>query len=108
MARRCRGGVDSDTPPRTGYGRWMNEQQLSDLIDQLENEQSRLRSGEEAAANSGDEVKLAGDRTRIAEIKLQLEQLWDLQRQRTALTESGQNPDDAQVRDTSTIENYKG
>ena len=86
----------------------MDDQQLTALIDQLSEEQQRLRSDEESAAIHDDSAKLAGDRTRLAEIKLQLDQLWDLQHQRTALRDAGQNPDEAEVRETRTIENYKG
>ena len=38
---------------------------------------------------------------------MSLDQCWDLLRQRRALREEGGNPDDAQVRNESVVENYR-
>ena len=48
------------------------------------------------------------DRARLREIELTLDQCWDLLRQRRAKREFGQNPDDAEVRSSGTVENYRG
>ena len=45
---------------------------------------------------------------RRAALEEQLDQLWDLLRQRDARREFGGNPDHASVRDASTVENYRG
>jgi len=45
---------------------------------------------------------------RIKQIAEQLDQCWDLLRQRRAREEYGQNPDDARVRDVRTVEGYGG
>jgi hypothetical protein len=43
----------------------------------------------------------------LHQIKLELDQYWDLLRQRKALRDAGENPDKAAIRDIDTIENYK-
>ncbi|RKR81870.1 uncharacterized protein DUF2630 [Mucilaginibacter gracilis] len=43
----------------------------------------------------------------LHQIKLELDQHWDLLRQRRALRDAGENPDKAEIRDIDTIENYK-
>jgi hypothetical protein len=43
---------------------------------------------------------------RLKAVEVQLDQCWDLLRQRRALRESGQNPDDASVRPPGTVEGY--
>ena len=47
------------------------------------------------------------DRERLAELKVQLDQCWDLLRQRRALREFGDNPDKAKVRPARIVENYE-
>lgn len=46
-------------------------------------------------------------RARIKAIEVNLDQCWDLLRQRRARREFGMNPDEAKVRDESIVENYK-
>ena len=47
------------------------------------------------------------DQTRLDSIKVELDQCWDLLRQRRAKREFGQNPDDATVRPPSVVERYE-
>ena len=47
------------------------------------------------------------DRKRLAELKVQLDQCWDLLRQRRALREFGKDPDQAKVRPAKVVENYE-
>lgn len=47
------------------------------------------------------------DEKRLAEIKVELDQCWDLLRQRRALREFGENPDKARVRPAKIVENYE-
>lgn len=47
------------------------------------------------------------DHTRLDAIKVELDQCWDLLRQRRAKEEFGQNPDDAKVRPASVVEKYE-
>jgi hypothetical protein len=47
------------------------------------------------------------DRASLHAVETELDQCWDLLRQRRARTEFGQNPDDASVRPAGTVENYR-
>lgn len=66
-------------------------------IDQLVKEEERLYAQSELA----DE-----DRTRLAELKVELDQCWDLLRQGRALREFGEDPDKAMVRSARIVESY--
>ena len=47
------------------------------------------------------------DRRRLAEIRLSLDQCWDLLRQRRARRDAGQDPDTAASRPTEIVEGYE-
>ena len=47
-------------------------------------------------------------RTRLTTINVELDQCWDLLRQRRALREFGRDPDEAELRPAKVVENYKG
>jgi Protein of unknown function (DUF2630) len=47
------------------------------------------------------------DQVRLQAIQVELDQCWDLLRQRRARREFGQNPDDAKVRPASVVERYE-
>ena len=47
------------------------------------------------------------DQVRLEKIKIELDQCWDLVRQRDARREFGQDPDQANVRPASVVERYK-
>jgi Protein of unknown function (DUF2630) len=47
------------------------------------------------------------NRGRLAELKVELDQYWDLLRQRRALREFGEDPDKAQIRPSGTVEDYE-
>src|SRR5260370_1171668 len=47
------------------------------------------------------------DQVRLEAIKIELDQCWDLLRQREARREFGQDPNDAKVRPPSVVERYK-
>lgn len=49
-----------------------------------------------------------GERARMAELEVHLDQLWDLLRQRRAKREAGADPDDAAARPVEVVENYQG
>ncbi len=51
---------------------------------------------------------MAADATRLGEIRVELDRLWDYLRQRRALRDTGQDPDQAQIRDADTVERYLG
>jgi uncharacterized protein DUF2630 len=46
------------------------------------------------------------DQVRLQQIQVELDQCWDLLRQRRARREFGQNPDDAKVRPAAVVEKY--
>ncbi|MEA3021891.1 MAG: hypothetical protein QOK01_743 [Alphaproteobacteria bacterium] len=48
------------------------------------------------------------DRVRLKEITVELDQLWDLLRQRRALREFGKDPNEARIRPPEVVEKYKG
>ncbi|MYV56234.1 DUF2630 family protein [Streptomyces sp. SID3212] len=50
----------------------------------------------------------AEDRERLRAVEVQLDQCWDLLRQRRAKSQYGENPDDAAVRPASEVEGYQG
>jgi hypothetical protein len=86
----------------------MDDQQIQNRIDQLEQEEQRLRKDEESSAEAGRTEAVGEDAGRLAAIKVELDQLWDLLRQRRALRDAGRNPDDARMRDAGTVERYLG
>jgi hypothetical protein len=68
-------------------------------IQELAQEEHRLYA--QAAAG---EV----DRARLEEIRVELDQCWDLLRQRRALRDAGRDPEDATVRPARVVEGYEG
>jgi len=74
------------------------DQSVLNHINRLVKEEERLYGKSEL---TGD------DRGRLAELKVELDQCWDLLRQRRALREFGQDPDKARVRPAETVENYE-
>lgn len=77
----------------------MNDSSILEHINQLIEEEHRLRSG----ASPGDDTH---ERVRLLEE--QLDQCWDLLRQRRAKREFGEDPASAEVRDIKTVEGYQG
>ena len=82
----------------------MDEQQIQAEIEQLEERQRQLRHREGDLAEQPEAV--APLREELEQIRVDLDRLWDLQRQRRALRDSGGNPDDASERDAGTVEGY--
>jgi hypothetical protein len=82
----------------------MDDDQIRDRIEALEAEEQKLRAQEADAAETGHDDVIAADAKRLAEIRIQLDQLWDLLRQRKA----GEDPDTATLRDQGTVEDYLG
>jgi hypothetical protein len=69
-------------------------------IDALMEEEHVLEHQHEGSGLDGDEVE------RLHRIQVQLDQLWDLLRQRRARRHAGQDPDVAAPRDPGTVEDY--
>jgi hypothetical protein len=75
-----------------------NDQSVLSHIDALVKEEERLYGKNEVSEQ---------DRQRLGELKVQLDQCWDLLRQRRALREFGENPEKAKVRAAKVVENYE-
>ena len=86
----------------------MDDAQIEARIDALEQEEQRLRKDEERQAEQGHTEVVGEDAGRLAAIKVELDQLWDLLRQRRALRSAGRDPDEARMRDADTVERYLG
>jgi hypothetical protein len=78
-----------------------SDAEISSSIDELVQEEHRLWEAE-SRGEAGD-----AERRRLAEVKIQLDQCWDLLRQRRALEEFGRNPDSAEVRSEEVVERYQ-
>lgn len=79
----------------------MDDPQIHGTIEQLVAEEHEL--WEREAAGKASEA----DRRRLQELKVSLDQCWDLLRQRRALREAGRDPDDADVRRPEVVEHYE-
>jgi hypothetical protein len=55
----------------------------------------------------GKESMTDDDIKELHKVKLELDQYWDLLRQRRALRDAGENPNQAEMRDSDTVENYE-
>ena len=79
----------------------MEDTQIHTTIEQLVAEEHELWE-REAAGNAGD-----SDRRRLQDVKVSLDQCWDLLRQRRALREAGRDPERADVRRAEVVEHYE-
>ena len=79
----------------------MDDAQLQQRIEELVAEEHRLWDAESAGNATED------DRRRLQELKVGLDQCWDLLRQRRALEQYGRDPDLAEPRSAETVENYQ-
>jgi hypothetical protein len=82
----------------------MSDESIAARIEQLVAEEHQLRGREQA--ESSDVAALEEDRERLRTVEVELDRCWDLLRQRRALRDAGGDPDDAQARDTETVERY--
>jgi hypothetical protein len=79
----------------------MNDQQIRTHIEDLVAEEHRL-------LEHGDAGKLTGDdQERLKTIEVQLDQYWDLLRQRRARRDAGQDPNVAHLRSENVVEHYR-
>ena len=86
----------------------VSDEQVQAKIEELEQEERRLRADEGEAAEADADDQVARDAQRLEAIRIELDQLWDYLRQRRALRDAGQDPDNAQMRDPGTVERYWG
>ena len=78
----------------------MDDTTILDHIHDLVAEEKRLRDGHAGRGLAG------ADRQRLESLELQLDQAWDLLRQRRAREELGENPDEAKPRAINEVESY--
>lgn len=80
----------------------MDDKDVLERINDLIAEKDRLR---ERSRGAGD-LK-AADQERLRTLEVTLDQFWDLLRQRRARRGSGLNPEEAEVRNPTTVESYR-
>ncbi|MFF9405411.1 DUF2630 family protein [Streptomyces anandii] len=78
-----------------------HEQRILSRITRMVEDERVLRD----ALASG-RIDNATEQRRLGELERELDQCWDLLRQRRAKSEAGENPDDARVRPSSQVEGY--
>ena len=79
----------------------MEDPQIHGAIDRMVEEEHQLWEREAAGEAS------ESDRQRLAELRVSLDQCWDLLRQRRARRDAGQNPEGAELRSPETVERYQ-
>jgi uncharacterized protein DUF2630 len=79
----------------------MDDPQIHGTIEQLVAEEHELWQ-RESAGNASE-----ADRRRLDQVKVSLDQCWDLLRQRRALKDAGRDPDAAEVRRPEVVERYE-
>ncbi|MGH9054943.1 MAG: DUF2630 family protein [Acidimicrobiales bacterium] len=79
----------------------MDDEQIVEQIDRLVSEEHHLER------DHGAEGLREEDRERLSAIEAQLDQCWDLLRQRRARREAGQDPGDAHLRPTEVVGHYQ-
>jgi hypothetical protein len=75
----------------------VDEKDLISRIHALVDEEHKLREGAEHTEEQ---------RGRLQQLEADLDQCWDLLRQRRAKRQYGENPDEAQARPEPQVENY--
>jgi len=80
----------------------MEDTEIIERINELAGEEHQLWQKEGAG-----QIDVA-ERDRLRKLEVTLDQCWDLLHQRRARRAAGMDPDDASVRDASTVEGYKG
>jgi Protein of unknown function (DUF2630) len=90
--------------PVFDYGgmRMTTDSDIETQIEQLESERESLQKDESAGMQ--DEHRHAN---RLEEIRVDLDRLWDLRRQRQALKDAGEPASWASERDADTVEGYE-
>lgn len=80
----------------------MEDQNVIDRINQLAHEEHDLFEKESHGTAT------QAERERLKWLEVSLDQCWDLLHQRRARRNAGIDPDEARVRDASTVEGYTG
>jgi hypothetical protein len=83
----------------------MTDENVTDRIERLVKEEKELREREQR--DRPDDDALEADQERLRSVEVELDRCWDLLRQRRALREFDQDPDDAEARGADTVEHYE-
>ena len=76
----------------------MDDKSLLGRISELVDEEKQLRAAHQGLSSD--------DRQRLDVVERELDQCWDLLRQRRAREEFGEDPDDAKARPIDEVESY--
>jgi hypothetical protein len=79
----------------------VEDPQIHGAIDRMVEEEHRLWERESAGEATD------ADRERLAELRLSLDQCWDLLRQRRARRDAGLSPESAELRSPEVVERYE-
>jgi hypothetical protein len=79
----------------------MNDDAIHGTIEELIAEEHQLWQ-QESAGHADEQT-----RTRLAELKVSLDRMWDLLHQRQGLRDAGRDPDAATERPKEVVENYR-
>ncbi|WP_416955628.1 DUF2630 family protein [Streptomyces sp. Agncl-13] len=79
------------------------DQQIFARINEMVDDERKLR---EALASGT--IDSTTEHQRLGQLERELDQCWDLLRQRRAKVEFGENPDEARARPESEVEGYQG
>lgn len=85
----------------------MNPDQEKALLAQVAVLVARERDLRDHLASPGDTDRI-NERAALHQLEEELDQCWDLLRQRRALREFGDDPSQARVRDADTVKKYTG
>ncbi|AJE87168.1 MULTISPECIES: DUF2630 family protein [Streptomyces] len=80
----------------------MDQEQILGRIAAMVDDERKLRDS--LSADKGDGT---AQRAQLQNVERELDQCWDLLRQRRAKSEYGENPDEARVRPSSQVEGYE-
>ncbi len=83
----------------------MSDESVAARIERLVDEEQQLRDREQADRSDPDALETETERLRAVEVEL--DQCWDLLRQRRALRAAGADPNQATARDADTVERYQ-
>ena len=83
----------------------MSDESIAARIERLVNEEQQLRAREQT--DRADPDALEGETERLRAVEVELDQCWDLLRQRRALRDAGADPNQANARDADTVERYQ-
>jgi hypothetical protein len=83
----------------------VSDESITARIEQLVSEEKELQGREQR--DRDDDESLEQDRERLRAVEVELDRCWDLLRQRRALEEFDQDPDQAKARDAGTVEGYE-